>query len=477
MSWRPRRRDLLGAAAAAVVAGCATTGAPDAALSPQALLDDLERRSFDYFWQTTNPANGLVPDRWPTPSFSSVAAVGFGLSAYAIGMARGWITREQAVQRTLVTLRFFHGAPQGPQPTGVAGHRGFYYHFLDMARGERHARCELSTVDTALFIAGALHARAVYDRPDRDETEIRRLAEAIYARIDWPFAQLRGDLISMGWHPETGYIAHDWTGYNEAMIVVLLALGSPTHPVAPAAWDAWARTYATRSWGTEFGETHLRFASFFGHHFSHAWIDFRGMADAFLRDKRIDYFENTRRATRAQRNYAIANPAGWAGYGEDAWGITACDGPADVQREFGGRQRLFRSYAGRGMGGDHAYDDGTIAPYGAASSMPFEPDLVAPMLARLHARHGRHVYGRYGWYAFNRSFTYADVPLVHGRLVPGFGWVDTDFLGIEVGPALLMLANHRDEAVWRPMRGQDWLVRGLERAGFGGGWLGARGRG
>lgn len=479
----PSRRQALAWTGALVfaplVAGCTAlapppagiTGAPLPPLDAAALLADLERRSFDYFWDTANSANGLVPDRWPTPSFASVAAVGFGLSAYPIGVARGWVTRAQARDRTLTTLRFFHSAPQGPAAGGVTGYKGFFYHFLDMQTGHRFGRTELSTVDTALLLAGALHARDYFDGPDAAETELRRLADEIYARVEWPWAQVRPPSIGHGWHPETGHIASDWKGYNEAMLVYLLALGSPTHPVAPEAWGAWTSTY-DRDWGSEHGQTYLRFPPFFGHQFTHAWVDFRGLADGYLRGKGLDYFENSRRATYAQQAYAVANPEGWAGYGRDVWGVTACDGPVDVKREFGGKTRNFISYAGRGMGGAHTYDDGTIAPYGAGSSLPFAPGIVAPALAAMHARHGQHIYGRYGFYAFNQSFTYTDVRLTHGRVVPGFGWVDSDYLGIEVGPLLLMLANHRDDAVWRTMRGQPWLVRGLQRAGFRGGWLG-----
>jgi len=470
------RRGLLvwaGALAAGLAgSGCQTSGPPaPASDEAAALLADLERRSFDYFWDTTNAANGLVPDRWPTPSFASVAAVGFALSAYPIGVARGWVTRAQARDRTLATLRFFHGAPQGPQARGVTGHKGFFYHFLDMQTGHRFGTTELSTVDTALLLAGALHARAFFDGGDAAETELRRLADAIYARVEWPWAQVRPPSIGHGWHPESGHIANDWKGYNEAMLVYLLALGSPTHPVGPEAWEAWTSTYG-RDWGHEYGQTYLRFPPLFGHQFTHAWVDFRGLADDAMRARGLDYFENSRRATYAQQAYAINNPEGWAGYGRDVWGVTACDGPADVARDFGGRKRKFISYAGRGMGGAAHWDDGTIAPYGAGSSLPFAPEIVAPALAAMHTRHGEHIYGKYGFYAFNESFTYTDVKLTHGRVVPGFGWVDSDYLGIEVGPLLLMLANHRDGAVWRTMRGQPWLVRGLQRAGFRGGWLG-----
>ncbi|HZF79064.1 MAG TPA: glucoamylase family protein [Rubrivivax sp.] len=459
----------LSTAEGAVPAPALAAVAPPTAVEAATLLMDLERRSFDYFWQTTNPRNGLVPDRWPTPSFASVAAVGFGLSAYVIGVQRGWITRDQALQRTLATLRFFHEAPQGPEPRGVAGHKGFFYHFLDMRSGLRFGRTELSTVDTALFLAGALHAGAFFDGTDPGESEVRTLAEAIYARVDWPWAQNAAPAISHGWHPESGFIKWDWKGYNEAMLVYLLALGSPTFAVGPDAWAAWTSTYS-RSWGSDFGHEHLRFPPLFGHQFTHAWVDFRGIQDDYMRSRGhdLDYFENSRRATLAQQAYAIANPLGWTGYGSQQWGITACDGPADMTRDFKGRPRRFISYAGRGMG---EHDDGTIAPYGAGSSLPFTPEIVKSALARMHQLHGPHIYGKYGFFAFNQSFTFPDAKLRHGRVVPGFGWVDNDYLGIEVGPLLLMLANARDESVWQPMRRAAWLRRGLHRAGFRGGWL------
>ncbi len=465
-------------------AGCGSTTAPGAGAPPSpdprfglppvaadALLDDLEQRSFRYLWETADPATGLVPDRWPTESFCSVAAVGFALSACPVAVVRGWVTREQAVQRVLTTLRFFASAPQGPAPTGMTGYKGFFYHFLDMKSGTRFGRTELSTVDTALFIAGALHCQSFFDGHTADEQRIRSLADELHAGVDWPWSQVRPPSIGHGWHPETGHIASDWKGYNESMLVYLLALGSPTHPVAPEAWDAWTSTYG-RSWGSEYGQTYLRFPPLFGHQFTHAWVDFRGLHDAYMRERGLDYFENSRRATYAQRAYAIANPEGWAGYGADVWGVTACDGPADVQREYGGRLRRFISYAGRGMGGAQAHDDGTIAPYAAGSSAPFAPEIVLPALAAMRERYGAQILGRYGFFAFNPSFGYTDVKLTHGRVVPGLGWVDTDYLGIEVGPLLMMLANHRGELVWKAMRGNAHLKRGLQRAGFSGGWLG-----
>ena len=434
-----------------------------------AMLDDLERRTFNFFWETTDASSGLAPDRWPTPSFCSVAAVGFALTGVCVGVSRGWITRAQGRDRVLTTLKTFRDAPQGPQASGTAGHQGFFYHFLDMGTGTRFARCELSTVDTALLLAGMLCCQSYFDGSDTDESRLRAQVDDIYARVDWSWAQVRPPLIGHGWHPETGFIASDWKAYDESMLVYLLALGSPGKALDRSAWDAWT-SGLNAAWGQEYGQSYVRFPPLFGHQFTPCWVDLRGVQDDFMRGKGMDYFENSRRATLAQRAYAIANPQGWAGYGADIWGVSACDGPADVVRDFGGRSRKFISYAGRGMG---LYDDGTIAPYAAGSSIAFAPEVVVPALTAMKQRYGSEIYGRYGFVdAFNPSFAFTDVKLTHGRIAPGVGWVDTDHLGIDQGPLLAMLGNYRGEVVWQAMRRNAHLRRGLERAGFRGGWLG-----
>ncbi|MES7036250.1 glucoamylase family protein, partial [Cutibacterium acnes] len=206
----------------------------------------------------------------------------FGLTVYGVGVERGWIAREEAVARTLATLRFFASAPQGPAAAGTAGHKGFFYHFLDMERGRRFQTNELSTVDTALLMAGVLFAQSYYDGPSAGEREIRERAETLYRRIEWPWAQARGALISMGWKPEQGMLEHDWQGYNEALLVYVLALGSPTHPVGRDAYDAWTSTY-DRGWGDYHGQTHLGFPPLFGHQYSHLWIDLRGILYDYMR--------------------------------------------------------------------------------------------------------------------------------------------------------------------------------------------------
>ena len=443
---------------------------PQTELPP--LFDDIERRTFDFFWATANPANGLVPDRYPSSSPSSVAAIGFGLTAYVIGADRGFVTRAQARERTLKTVRFLRDAPQGPQARGTAGYKGFFYHFLDMKTGTRDGRCELSTIDTALLVAGLLHAQVHFNGTHPDEAEIRAGVDAIYWRVDWNWAQVRRQLISLSWSPETGFAPYDWGGYNEAMLVLLLALGSPTHPVDENAWSAWTSNY-TGKWRRFMGYEYLGFASLFGHQYSHAWIDFRGIQDAPMRLRGTDYFENTRRATYAQRAYAIANPKGWFEYGANVWGFTACDGPGwlhDTDRA--GRARFFLDYRARGTGQAMTLDDGTIAPTAALSSLPFAPEIVIPAIAEMHARYGRFIYSKYGFLdSFNRSLTSTTVRLTNGRVDPGFGWVASDYLGIDQGPMLAMIGNYRNEIVWGPMRQCLPLRLGLQRAGFRGGWL------
>ena len=435
------------------------------------LFRDIERRTFQFFWDTTNEKNGLTPDRFPSRPFASIASVGFALTAYPIGIENGWVSRTQAVDRTLATLRFFRNAKMGPQSEGRSGHKGFFYHFLDMQDGARYNKwVELSSVDTGLLVMGVLFAQSYYTGDDPREAEIRKLADEIYRRVDWPWLQQRAPLISMGWYPEKGFITHDWKGYNEAMLVYVLALGSPTHPVEPEAWQEWTRSYE-RDWGVFQGQEYLSFAPHFGHQYSHVWIDFRGIRDAYMAERGIDYFENSRRATYAQRAYAIENPKKWTDYGENVWGLTASDGPQYTTQEFSGEQRKFRHYSARGAGLSDAFDDGTIAPTAVIGSIVFAPEIVIPATEELYERYGEYLYSSYGFLdAVNPSFTY-DIPLKTGRLIPGHGWVASDYLGIDQGPILTMIANYRNDFVWNVMKQNPYIRKGLERAGFTGGWL------
>lgn len=205
------------------------------------LIDDVQQRSFRFFWERSDPVTGLMPDRWPTQSFASIAAVGFALTVYPIGVTHGWITRAAARTRTLATLRFFAGARQGPEATGTSGYQGFFYHFLDAKTGTRFGSTELSTVDTALLLGGVLFAQSWYDRDHPEEREIRILAEQLYRAVDWTYAVRNTPFLSMGWHPENGFIGSDWNIYNEGMLLYILALGSPSHPLPKGTWEAGQR--------------------------------------------------------------------------------------------------------------------------------------------------------------------------------------------------------------------------------------------
>jgi hypothetical protein len=469
------RRQLL--AGSALLLGNTAISSPALAIpraEPRRLPDfyeEIERRTFRWFWDTVNRTNGLVPDRSPTPSFSSIAAVGFALPAYAIGVERGWCRRAEARDLTLATLRFFWNAPQGP---GGAGHKGFFYHFLDMRTGERFKNVELSSVDTTILLMGVLFAGQYYDRDDAAEREIRRLANALYARADWNFFRSDGrKAISMGWHPESGLIDANWVGFNEGMFVNILALGSPTHPAPADLWEQWTAPYP-RFWRGAGPTRRIAFAPLFGHQYSHMFIDFRGIRDAPMRAAGFDYFENSRRETWANRTYCAANPMGWDGYSGDIWGLTACDGPGSFELPFKGTKRTYFGYSARGpIGEPDGRDDGTIAPTAALGSLPFAPEIVIPCAQALLNQHGERIFRKYGFLdSFNPSFRDAGARLETGSVDPQQGWVAGDYLGIDQGPILLQAANYRDDFVWRYMRRAPAIRRGLKRAGFTGGWLG-----
>ncbi|HET6630659.1 MAG TPA: glucoamylase family protein [Woeseiaceae bacterium] len=443
---------------------------PDEPTAEQ-FLDDVEHRTFLYFRETANPENGLVPDRWPTASPSSVAAIGFGLTAYAIGAERGWVSRADAADRTLTTLRFLWNAPQGPDDTGMTGYRGFFYHFLDMQDGERFRQSELSTIDTALMMMGVLAAQQYFDGDDAREREIRALADSLYRRVEWDWAVVREPAISMAWRPGRGFSDHDYDGYDEAMFLYVLALGSPTHPVEPEAWTEFTSTY---QWAEFYGYEHVNFAPLFGHQYAHAWIDFRGIQDAYMRERGMDYFENSRRAALAQRAYAIDNPGGWTGYGENVWGLTASDGPGGFTATIAGRERTFHGYWARGAAAGDIRDDGTLAPTALGGSIPFAPEVTIPALQHLRQNYGQPLYGEYGFRdAFNLTLA-EGTDATKGRIVPGVGWFDDDYIGIDQGAIVLMIENYRTGLVWQLMQQNPYIVRGLCRAGFTGGWIAGR---
>ncbi|MDQ2668770.1 MAG: hypothetical protein M3Z05_22640 [Gemmatimonadota bacterium] len=420
-------------------------------------MDALQRQAFEYFLRETNPSNGLVADKSEPGAAASIAAVGFALAAYPVGVERAWMTRSDAIARTLAVLRFFATSTQGTAPDAT-GHNGFYYHFLDMITGRRAGRSELSTVDTSFLLAGMLAAAAYFDRDSQDEQEIRSLADVLYRRVDWPWACNGAATVTHGWKPESGFLPYRWEGYDEAVLLYVLGLGSPTHPLSTESYAAWASTY---QWKEIYGYQFIYGGPLFIHQFSHIWVDFRGIQDAFARDKGIDYCENSRRATYVHREYAIRNPLEYAGYGENSWGLTASDGPGCTTRRIRGVERSFFDYVARGV--PYGLDDGTIAPWAVVASLPFAPEIVLPAVRYLQDAYPQ-VTGEYCFRcSFNLTFPNEDDA--------GAGWVSPYHFGINVGPVVLMCENYRSELIWRLMRACPYVVAGLRRAGFTNGWL------
>jgi len=424
-------------------------------VSDDEMLDRLQHAAFNYFLKTFNPLNGLVADTTRDGSPSSIAVVGFALSAYPVGVERGWIERSDAVQRSLRALRFFWNSDQSGRPYAT-GYRGYYFHFLDMGSGARVWQSELSLIDTALLLAGMLTVAAYFTAATPAEVELRELADALYRRVDWRWAQRDGSAVMHGWKPECGFLHYGWEGYSEAILLYVLGLGSPTHPLTEESFQAWTVTY---QWENLYGHDFLYAGPLFVHQFSHAWIDFRGIQDRFMREKGCDYFENSRRATYVQREYAIRNPRSFIGYGDDCWGLSAGDGPSAEPRLVAGRRQAFYGYAARGV--PYGPDDGTIAGPSTLASLVFAPEITLPAVRRLYAR-GTLVEGE----SVRASGFNATVS------EPGpDGWISKGEFGLDQGMIVLMIENFRSGLMWRLGRSRTYIQAGLRRAGFRGGWL------
>src|SRR6266542_3471051 len=401
-------------------------------LSPQdeAFVEDLERRSFQYFWEEADPHTGLVPDRARMDgspldddhrNVGSIAATGFGLSALCIAVERKWVDSRKARERVRNTLRFF--ADDAHQE------KGWFYHWMDVKTGERRWKSEISSIDTALLLGGILTARQYY----RNDAEIFRLASKIYERVDFRW-MLNGHrlLLSHGWKPESGFLKPRWDTYSEDTILYLLAIGSPTFPITADSWHALSRDryrYEGYAYFTTIG------VPLFMHQYAHAWIDYRGRREA--RGDRIDYFHNSINATLAHRAFCINLSHEFPGFAHNVWGITASDS-AKGYLAWGGPPR-------------DTEIDGTVVPSAAGGSLMFTPKLSVMALRTMHEKFGEHVYGRYGFVdAFN----------------PSTGWVDSDVIGINVGIILLSAENMRTGDIWRWFMKNPEVPRAMERIGL-----------
>ena len=353
-------------------------------------------------------------------------------------------------------LNFLADSEQSEAPD-ASGYRCFYYHFLNMDTGRRAWKSELSTIDTTFLLAGILASATYFDGYALEEEEIRSIATELYARADWQWALNGGETVSMGWKPESGFLPYRWEGYNEALILYTLALASPRHPIPAASYEAQTRTYC---WKQLYGHEFLYAGPLFIHQLSHMWIDFRGIQDDFMRGKGIDYFENSRRATYVQQQYAIRNPLDYKGYGQYCWGITASDGPGSTCLKLGAVERYFFDYVARGV--PDGPDDGTIAPWAAVASLPFAPEIVLPTL-----QHFNDVYPEVASkFGFKCSFN----PTFQSENHKGEGWISEGYYGLDQGPIVMMIENYRTGFLWRLMKRCPAIVEGLRKAGFQGGW-------
>ena len=380
-------------------------------LDDDSLMEAVARKSFDYFWTEVNPANGLIRDRSTKGSPCSIAAVGFGLSAIPAAIERGWIPRDEGYDRALVTLKTFAGG-------GVEGKNGFYYHFVDMSEGRRFGDCEISSIDTTLFLAGALTAGRYFAG-----TEVEKLANELYEVADWQWMMNEGDTLSMGWKPEIGFLSARWNSFNEGILAYVLAIGSPTYPIPASSWDCIFRPV---------NENYISLPqeTLFVYQYPAAWIDFRGKEDRYA-----NYFNNAATATRINRLFAVLRRFNYSSYDLDIWGLSACDGPAG-----------YKAY-----GASESNHDGTIAPYASIASMPFTPELSIAAIRAMLEREGGLIWGRYGF-------------------VSGFNadqdWYSDQHVGIDQGIIVLMLENYRSQLIWDLFMSHPSVAHAMDEIGF-----------
>lgn len=427
--------------------------------SDDEMLRVLQRRTFTYFLEQMNDVTGLIADKTMPGSPSSIAATGIGISCYIVGVERGLITRAEAIKRTLKVLKFFYYSRQGTE-ADATGYKGFYYHFLDMQTGKRVWNCEISTIDTAILLAGVLSARYYYTGDKKSEIEIRKYADALYARVDWQWALNGKDSVTHGWKPESGFIGYRWDmKYSEAHLIYILAFGSPTFPINPTIYNKWTSTF---EWKKIYDIECIYAGPLFIHQMSQIWLDFKGINDDLNRKIGIDYFENSSRATQIQQLYAIENPLNFPHYGKNGWGITASEGPGPSTRTVNGVKRKFYDYIARGI--PFGPDDGTISPWAVVTSLPFLPKVVLSTMQHAIEKldyDNHHDYGFDG--SYNLSF--------HDKKDKSKTWVSEWQFGLNQGPIILMIENYQSGLIWNIMKKCPNILDGLKKAGFTGAWL------
>jgi len=390
------------------------------------LLTTLQHRGFDFFWFEADPKTGLVKDRagnraGDNYTEASIASTGFALASLPVAVKHGWVTRERAQERALTTLKFARD--------NTAQTNGWFYHFIDRTTGERAWKCELSSIDSALFLGGVLLAGECFGG------EVGEVANAIYRRVDFQWMLTDGGtkpnekFLSHGWTPEGGFIKSRWLNYSEHLMLNLLAIGSPTHPIPAGCWEAWQRNV-----GEYKGFKTFACGPLFTYQYSQAFIDFRGKHDR----QGFNYFDASIQATKANRQFCIDQSAKYKTYGSNVWGLSACDKPISG----------YEAYAAPPGKPIH---DGTIAPWATVASLPFAPEETLAAVTHIYERFGDKLWGRYG---FGNSFNLDR------------NWFAPDVIGIDLGAAILLIENARTGFVWEHFMRTQPIKEAMKKAGF-----------
>ncbi len=423
--WQLREREV----ARQLLAQAAADPETSAELDDAEFLDLVARRAFDYFWYETNPTNGLTKDRARSfmsseeCSIASVAAVGFALTAYAIGAEEKWVPRDEALDRTRHTLRAFASGP-------IRHLNGFFPHFVDLFTAADSPGTEISTIDTTLFLAGMIVAAEYFQDP-----EVSELSRLIFERVDWNWARNGNpNVVSMGVDAGGNFLSAGWGSMNEGILLYLLAMGSPTHPLPVNCWYAIDRhtgDYAGYTFVIEYG-----FQSIFRFQYPALFYDFRGRTDK----AGMDYFENATLAVLAMREYCIRQAENFPdSYGPDRWGLGAADGLGD-------RYMIY----GFPPGDPYSPTDGTFIPYAIAGSVPFLPQHAIRALRKLYDEN-RKAWGKYG---------FADA------VNPGQDFVARDAIGIDEGAVLLGIDAYRSQFVWKLFMRNEWIRKSTAAIGW-----------
>lgn len=402
--------------------------------SNEEFLDSIEKQTFLFFYENTDEKGLTIESTaWPV---GSIASSGFYLTSIPIAVERGWISYDEGYKRVLATLNSYYDDPEDTYDFYVESEHGFFPHWFYQETGKWNGIDCFSSIDTAIFMAGVLTVRKYFSG-----TEIEVLATKLYENVDWKWMLNGSDTLSMGFRPETGFLQARWQGYNEGMLAVLLAMGSPTHPISNKGWDAWTRTYKSVNYthvNQSYAFIESTSTSLFTYQYPHIWFDLCGKTDKFG----INYFQNSVNAVLENRAYCIENPKKHTGYNSKVWGLTACECP------------LHPAYYG--AHGPRQDDDGTIAPTAAGGSIIFTPNKSIEALRYMNNTYGYNLWGRYGFKdAFNLNTDSCNI-----------GWFSPTYISIDQGAILAMIENYRSRLIQRLFMQNEYVKDAMQKAGF-----------